>query len=139
MCLLPPTSVFSAPRTVQRCSQHDLTCVLANPTHTQCPLCIGTYSPSLKLPCTKCPGIIACKLPYWTPCHCCFVSPKTLQCNWSSYTTHCKVCHFLPCGLPPRQDWYPTSVATARATPSRHPYEALQQSDKPEACCTLRH
>ena len=35
--------------------------------------------------------------------------------------THCKVRHFLSCGLPPRQDLYPTSVATARATPSSRP------------------
>jgi hypothetical protein len=139
MCLLPPSSVLSAPRMIQRCSQHDTTCVLASTMHTQCLLCIGTCSPSSKLPCTKCPDTTACKLPCWKPRHCCFVSPKTCQCNWSSDTTHRKVCHFLPCGLPPRQDSYPTSVPTAHATPSRHPYKALQQSDDPEACCTLRH
>jgi len=88
---------------------------------------IGTCSPSSKPPCIKCPDATACKLPYWKPRHCCFVSPKARQCNWSSDTIHRKVRHFLPCGFPPRQDLYPTSVATARATPSSHPSEALQQ------------
>ena len=70
MCLLPPSSVLSAPRTIQQCSQHDTTCVLANPTHMQYLLYITTCSPSSKLLCTKCPDVTACKLPYWTPHHC---------------------------------------------------------------------
>ena len=111
-------------------SQLDTTCVLVSAAHTQCLLCIGTCSPSSKPPCIKCPDATACKLPYWKPCHCCFVSPKARQCNWSSDMTHCKVRHFLSCGLPPRQDSYPTSVATARAT--RHSQQSSLRSPATE-------
>ena len=55
----PPPSVLSAPRTIQRCSQHDTTRVSASPAYTQRLLRIGTCPPSSKTPYIKRPDATA--------------------------------------------------------------------------------